>query len=108
MRIGQIVRIIPEKSFGFIAADNLREDIFFHFSVVEEGIRADYWEPGQEVEFELDELKRMDGEELRATLVRVSNRPQQVMIKEGGLRAFNHKHHPNARQRKPSWKKRSE
>lgn len=104
MRIGRVIRVYPEKKFGFIETDNLREDVFFHFSVVEEGTRADYWEFGQEVEFELDELKRIEGEQLRATLVRISDRPQEVKIQEGDLNAFYHKHHPRARQRKPSWR----
>lgn len=105
MRIGRVVRVFPDKKFGFIQADNLREDIFFHFSALAEGVRADHWEGGQEVEFEIDELKRMEGEQLRATLVRLSDRPQEVSIQEGGSNSHSHKHHPNARQRKPSWRK---
>jgi cold shock CspA family protein len=108
MRIGRVVRVYPEKKFGFIQADNLREDIFFHFSALADGIRADHWESGQEVEFEIDELKRMEGEQLRATLVRLSDRPQEVKINEGGLSSFNHKHHPKARQRKPTWRKKDD
>ncbi len=108
MRIGRVVRVYPEKKFGFIQADNLREDIFFHFSALASGVRADHWEPGQEVEFEIDELKRMEGEQLRATLVRVSSRPQEVKIQEGGLNTYSHKHHPRARQRKPTWRSKSD
>ncbi len=108
MRIGQIVRVYPEKKFGFIATENLREDVFFHFSAVEQSARPGDWEPGQEVEFELNELKRIEGEELRATLVQLSSRPQSVKISEGGINQFSHKHHPRAKQRKPGWRSRGD
>ncbi len=104
MRIGQVVRVYPEKKFGFIFAENLREDIFFHFSIVDQNNNPDYWEPGHEVEFEINEIERMDGGKLRATEVRTSLRPQSVKIEEHITPEFNHKHHPRARQRKPLWR----
>ena len=105
MRIGKVVRIFPAKQFGFLAADNLREDVFFHFSTVPQGDRPDGWETGQEIEFELDELRRIKEGDLKAKLVRIATRPQSIKVQEGGLRPTAHKHHPKARQRKPTWRR---
>ena len=104
MRIGKIIRVIPEKSFGFLRADDLRDDIFFHFSCVPRDYRPGNWEPGQEVEFELNEIQKMEGGDLRATLVQISKRPQSYAIQEHSTKEFIHKHHPNAQQRKPRWR----
>ncbi len=63
MRVGEVVKVVPAKKFGFIRSAEFREDIFFHFSIVDtvEG-RRDLME-GDEVEYELDEFARIDRKE---------------------------------------------
>lgn len=104
MRIGTVAKLIPGKSFGFIRCGNFREDVFFHFNHAEPNERPDYWEEGDEVEFELDELRRLETQELRTKSIRRAQKPQQVKIADGGTRVDAIKHHPRARQRKPHWR----
>ena len=59
MRIGLVIKVIPEKNIGFIRAEDLREDVFFHFSKVEQVGRLDLRD-GDEVEFEIDELDKIE------------------------------------------------
>ncbi len=51
MREGIIKRIVADRGFGFIAGD--REDVFFHFSAVQE-INFDDLQEGQVVQFEVE------------------------------------------------------
>ncbi len=60
MRVGLVVKVIPEKKIGFIRSDDLREDVFFHFSRVEKVGTLDLME-GDEVEYEVDELAHRKG-----------------------------------------------
>ncbi len=107
VRVGRIAAIIPTKNIGFIKADEFREDVFFHFSCVAQPDKPAFWIAGQEVEFELDELLRMDTKQLRANLVRAARRPLSHVLDQTADRRMVAQHHPRARQRKPTWRNRS-
>ncbi len=106
MRVGRVIRTVPDRSFGFIQADEFREDVFFHFSVVDRDCYPDRWEFGQEVEFEINEILRIDEKRLQATQVRVARRPLVHKLDElaESERRFKAKHHPRSRQSKPKWR----
>lgn len=106
MRVGEVVKVLPQKKVGFIRTEDFREDVFFHFSVVESKGRRDLME-GDEVEYEIDEFARMERKELRATLVRISARPLTMRIKASDAPEHQAQHHRNALQRRPAWRKNS-
>ena len=103
MRIGLVVKVIPDKKIGFIRADDLREDVFFHFSVVQLTGRRELAE-GDEVEFEIDELDKIEKRPLRATKVQRSQRPLTMRLQASDAPEFRSQHHPRARQRRPKWR----
>ncbi|NQT11941.1 MAG: cold shock domain-containing protein [Planctomycetes bacterium] len=51
MREGIIKKMVADRGFGFIAGD--RQDVFFHFSAVQE-INFDDLQEGQVVHYEVD------------------------------------------------------
>ncbi len=104
MRVGLVVKLIHERKFGFIRADNFRNDIFFHYSTVVGGAKADQWYEGQEVEFELNEVRRLELGELEAALVQVASRPLSHILDEKLKPGLTPSHHPKARRRKPLWR----
>ena len=57
MRIGQIITVIADRKFGFIRSEHFRDDVFFHFSTLE-NLNPKWLRIGQDVEFEIDELLR--------------------------------------------------
>jgi cold shock CspA family protein len=103
MRIGKVVKVIPAKKIGFIRSWGLDEDVFFHFSKVEKVGTADLQED-EEVEFEIDELARMEKKRLQATLVRRSARQLEMRLKVSDAPELHAKHHPKARKRRPTWR----
>ncbi len=104
MRVGRVVRLVRDKSFGFIQADEFRDDVFFHFSCVDRNTRPDDWPDELEVEFEINELLKMEEGRLQATFVRLATRPRTVTIDEIGDKVTKAKHHPRAMQKKPKWR----
>lgn len=104
MRVGEVVKVLPLKKVGFIRTEDFREDVFFHFSVVDSKGRRDLME-GDEVEYEIDEFARMERKELRATLVRISARPLTMRIKASDAPEHQAQHHRNALQKRPAWRK---
>jgi cold shock CspA family protein len=104
MRIGVVVKVIADKKVGFIRSEDLREDVFFHFSRVEVAANRPL-EEGEEVEYEIDELQIIKkSDRLQATLVRRSPRPLSVKIKPSDAPKLRAKHHPKALKRRPSWR----
>lgn len=104
MRVGVVVRVVLDKKFGFIRSEDLKEDVFFHFSKVQKiGTRP--LAEGDEVEYEIDELNRIQKTQLQATLVRRSLRPLTAKIKPSDSPKLQVKHHPKARQKRPNWRK---
>lgn len=104
MRIGVVVKVIADKKIGFIRSEDLREDVFFHFSKVT-AAEARPLEEGEEVEYEIDELQRIKkSDRFQATVVRRSVRPLSVKINPSDAPKLRAKHHPKALKRRPSWR----
>jgi cold shock CspA family protein len=103
MRVGIITKLIPERKFGFIKTDHFRDDVFFHYSVLKQ-LPSKYLEEGQEVEFEINEILRLDDNRLEATLVQAASRPLSKALDEKTIPSLQASHHPRARQRKPIWR----
>jgi cold shock CspA family protein len=104
MRIGVVVKVIADKKVGFIRSEDLREDVFFHFSRVQADANRPL-EEGEEVEYEVDELQIIKkSERLQATMVRRSARPLSVKIMPNDAPKLRAKHHPKALKRRPSWR----
>lgn len=104
MRIGIVVKVLPEKKVGFIRSEDLREDVFFHFSKVQQVGNSPLGQ-GDEVEYEIDELHKIQKLRLQATLVRRSVRPLTISLKPSDAPELKAKHHPKARKKRPSWRK---
>lgn len=107
MRVGIIVKLIAEKKFGFIRTDHFRDDVFFHQSSLQ-GLQFRHLIEGMEVEFEINEILRLDEQKLEATLVQEASRPLSKSLAELPLRHVLAAHHPRARQKKPTWRERKE
>lgn len=103
MRIGIVVTVLPEKKIGFIRSEDLYEDVFFHFSKVEKVGNFELRE-GDEVEYEIDELHKIEKQKLSATLVRRSVRQLNRSLKPNDAPELKAHHHPNARKRRPTWR----
>ena len=68
MREGIIKRIVADRGFGFISGD--REDVFFHFSAVQE-TNFDDLQEGQVVQYEVESGESSGkGKGPRASLVK--------------------------------------
>lgn len=106
-RLGVIKFVRPEGDFGFIDAEDFREDVFFHKSVWQgEVVRGTMRPPqaGAFVEFQIDEEYFEKEKKLRATTVSLTNRP---MGKRLSMRDTPHLagfHHPKARRKRPTWR----
>jgi cold shock CspA family protein len=108
-RLGRIRHLDEKKKFGFIDAEDFREDVFFHLSQWEsQGPRDRGPRVGQFVEFELDELHRHKENKLRANIVRMTARPDGDRLNERGDPRLVAQHHPRARKRKPAWRRKDE
>jgi len=105
MRIGHIITIIEDRKFGFIRTEHFRDDVFFHFSTLKD-LNAKRLRIGQEVEFEIDELLRLNKQKLEAVIVQEASQPLSHRLEEEFVQEFRAAHHPKARRRKPTWKAR--
>lgn len=103
MRVGHIIKVVYDRKFGFIKTDHFRDDVFFHFSVLKQ-LQGRFLEEGQEVEFEINEILRLDEEKLEATIVQAASRPLIKSLDEKAIPEMQASHHPRARQRKPIWR----
>ena len=63
---------------------------------------------GDEVEFEIDELDKIEKRPLRATLVRRSVRPLTMRLQSSDAPELKAHHHPKARKRRPTWRDKKE
>ncbi len=117
-RLGTVKYISQDGEFGFIEAEDYREDVFFHRTVWEDAgspqtgkhqppqtstalaaTLVDSW-----VEFEIDDEHFANEKQLRATIVRPSNRPQGGKLSGRDATFKIIKHHPKARRKRPSWR----
>ncbi len=98
-------------SFGFIEAEDFRDDVFFHVHcwdgrVTQNGIeKVVAPEIMMWVEFELDDEHRAQEDRLRAKIVRPTDRPsgRKLSGRDATFRIVTH--HPKARKKRPSWRK---
>jgi len=104
MRIGQIITLVADRKFGFIRSEHFRDDVFFHFSTLD-NLNPKWLRIGQDVEFEIDELLRINKQKLEATVVREPSRPLSFRLDEETIEGLRPSHHPKARRRKPIWKR---
>lgn len=93
----------PDGQFGFIDAEDFREDVFFHRSMWE-GPEGSEPSVRQFVEFELDDEHRAAEQRLRATVVRPTDRPQGKRLSAEDAPHLAIRHHPKARRKRPSWR----
>lgn len=107
MRVGHIIKIFPDRKFGFIKTDHFRDDVFFHYSALRGGLQGRFLEENQEVEFEINEILRLDEQKLEATIVQIPSRPLSKTLDEKSIKQMQASHHPRARQRKPTWREKS-
>ncbi len=105
-RLGEIKFIRPEGDFGFIDAEDFREDVFFHKSAWQGELNGRFRDPevGAYVEFEIDEEYRAKEKKLRAKIVRPTNRPMGRTLSGRDTPHLVNKHHPRALQKRPTWR----
>lgn len=108
-RLGKISYIHAEKTYGFILAEDFRDDVFFHLrdweaEPDESGVKREP-EVTEWVEFELDDDHFEQEKRLRAKVVRPTNRPigKKLSGRDATFKIVTH--HPNARKKRPSWRK---
>ena len=110
-RLGKIVSIKEENQFGFIEAEDFRDDVFFHFQDWEGEVSKDGRttnvapEPLMWVEFELDDDHFANEQKLRAKAVRPTDRPIGRKLSGRDATFDIVTHHPKARRKKPNWRK---
>jgi len=110
-RLGKITSVLEDKNFGFIEAEDFRDDVFFHFQdwhgeVTRNGRTTTLApEPMMWVEFEIDDDRFEKEQKLRAKTVRPTDRPIGRKL-SGRDATFNIvTHHPKARRKRPDWRK---
>jgi cold shock CspA family protein len=109
-RLGKIKFLSQEGDYGFIAAEDFEDDVFFHAStwqgeIVRNGrtqsipVSFDLW-----IEFELDDEQFDADKRLRAKVVRPTNRPigRKLSGRDATFQIVTH--HPRARRKRPSWR----
>lgn len=105
-RLGQIRQLDAVKKFGFIEAEDYRDDVFFHLAQWESsGPRDRGPRLGQVVEFTIDEPHRRETGRLRATKVRATRRPLGGKLLAKSTPNLMAQHHPKARRQKPAWRR---
>jgi len=123
-RLGTVKFVQEKGDFGFIEAEDFREDVFFHHSVWEDtsgralqlpvsksptGPRIHKPRLSQSivnlfVEFELDDELFVTEKKLRAKIVRVTSRPEGRKLKASDATFIMPRHHPKARKKRPDWR----
>ncbi|TWU51004.1 hypothetical protein Poly51_42970 [Rubripirellula tenax] len=110
-RLGKIIQIQPDGKFGFIDAEDYRDDVFFHKDVWD-GRTTKFGrdvnlrpEIGMWVEFELDDTKFEEEKKLRAKACRPTDRPigRKLSGRDATFQIV--LHHPNAKRKRPTWRK---
>ncbi|MGI9471837.1 MAG: cold shock domain-containing protein [Rubripirellula sp.] len=110
-RLGKIMFIEQDGKFGFIQAEDFKDDVFFHTmdwdgNITKNGVskkinpEVELW-----VEFELDDEHLETHERLRAKIVRPTTRPtgRKLSGRDATFRIVTH--HPKARRKRPTWRK---
>ncbi len=102
-RIGRIRFIREDGAFGFIEAEDFREDVFFHRSTWE-GPEGSVPTAETLIEFELDEEHLAVEKRLRAAVVRPTDRPEGKQLDARDDPHLMTRHHPKARRKRPTWR----
>lgn len=103
MNYGTVVKLVPDRGFGFIRTDR-GQDIYFHAKEVEDN-RFDFIQIEQPVMFELVP-RNPDApvaEKPRAAKVKVLDRMPGGILPRPEQKIAP-RHHPRALQRKPTWR----
>lgn len=104
-RLGRVKYVEQDGKFGFIEAEDYRDDVFFHSTAWDnENVQHVLPRVDLFVEFELDEPHRLASGKLRASVVRPTERPEGKQLDENADKRLVAKHHPRARQKRPSWR----
>ena len=105
-RLGVIKFVRPDGEFGFIDAEDFREDVFFHKSVWQGEVRGVPRAPmeGAFVEYELDEEHLAKEKQFRAKIVTLTDRPMGKRLSVRDTPHLANAHHPKARRKRPSWR----
>lgn len=101
MRYGVVRKLAFDRGFGFISQDR-GPDVYFHATVVVDNA-FNRIGPDQPVKYEIE--PRKEGDEpgkLRAAKVELIDRIPGGILQEAPTQMA--KHHPKARQRKPTWR----
>lgn len=108
------MRYVTDKEYGFIDAEDFRDDVFFHrdiFEPKEVGRNDEDGTPvgltpieGLWVEFEVDDEHLRQTEKLRAKAVRPTKRPggRKLSGRDATFKIVTH--HPRARRKRPDWR----
>ena len=108
--MGQIKFVAEKGDYGFITAEDYRDDVFFHMSTwqpntpeEEQSTETELIE-GLWVEFELDDDQFDEDKRLRAKVVRPTTRPigRKLSGRDATFQIITH--HPKAKRRRPSWR----
>ncbi len=103
-RVGIIRNVLPDKHFGFIEAEDFREDVFFHFNRFEPAKKGQQPLLEMPVEFELDEAHRKATGKFKASAVRPTNRPVARRLSGRDAPHLQVQHHPRSLRRRPDWR----
>ncbi len=109
-RLGNVKFIAEQGDYGFITAEDYREDVFFHSSnwkptLMDKGKPTEIeLVEGLWVEFELDDEQYDEDKRLRAKVVRPTSRPvgRKLSGRDATFQII--MHHPKALRRRPTWR----
>jgi cold shock CspA family protein len=112
MLYGYIKNLSLDRGFGFIEPCSNGLDVYFHATSVGNGA-FDQLEAGQPVKFELEKLTEAQREVRRMSQVKQAPRAAKVEVlarMPGGIlprtpQELAPRHHPKAKQRKATWKR---
>ena len=112
MLYGIIKHIAPARGFGFIEPSGIGQDVYFHATVIGDDV-FQRLEPGQPVKYELVKLSAEDREKRREMKIKPKPKAGRVELIDrlpGGIlprptQDIAPRHHPKARQRKATWKR---
>ena len=112
MLYGIIKNIAPARGFGFIEPSGTGQDVYFHATVIGNDV-FQRLQPGQAVKYELVKLTEEQREKRRE--MKIKPKPQAGRVElidrlPGGIlprptQDIAPRHHPKARQRKATWKR---
>jgi len=103
-RLGEIKFVREDGEFGFIRAEDFREDVFFHRFSWESEDGKTLPAPEMYVEFELDDEHHEQNQKLRAKVVRPTDRPTGRKLTASDSPYQIPRHHPRAKRKKPTWR----